>query len=334
LISNPKISVILPVYNAEKYLAESIQSILDQSFTNFELIIINDGSVDDSEKIIKSFNDERIVYVSQTNQGLAATLNRGILMSKASYVARQDNDDISLPDRLKKQLLFFEQHPEYILLGTKAQIMDENGLATGRFHYHPTQSKNIKFALLFNNPFVHSSVMFKKEAVIKCGLYDTNTKFFEDYNLWSKLARIGEVANLNECLLKYREVNSGMSKTTVDYDQRVKNQSKDNIRYYCPEFTDDEVDVILGNAEINNSINGKTDVFKTRQNIFNQLVSKFCLIEKINEKELTEDIKRLNIHLKRQFYNQVINSELSNFSQRLKALALRKLLFILHKKYL
>src|SRR5688500_9607984 len=123
--NSPIISVVLPVYNSENYIKEAIDSILNQTFKDFELIIINDGSVDRSAEVIQAIKDSRIVYVDQQNSGLAATLNRGIQMARGKYIARQDNDDISIPERLDMQVNFMENNPGVALLGTCAEIIDE-----------------------------------------------------------------------------------------------------------------------------------------------------------------------------------------------------------------
>lgn len=207
----PLISVILPVYNAGGYIKDSIQSILDQSYHNFELIILNDGSTDNSAENIKSFNDSRIVYVEHANMGLAATLNKGISMAKSELIARQDQDDISLPERLMKQVQFMLNHPDVLLLGTWAEIFMDDGNVKG-FHKHPSDPAILKLDLLFNNPFVHSSVMFKKNAVEKAGGYTVSKNYFEDYHLWSRLSEIGKVTNLPEILVRYRHHEKSLSK--------------------------------------------------------------------------------------------------------------------------
>src|SRR4051812_15533497 len=118
----PKISVLLPVYNAEPYLKEAIDSVLQQTFADFELIIINDGSKDRSADIIKSYTDKRILFIDQENIGLSATLNKGIALARGEYIARQDNDDISRPERFRKQVTYLDAHPRTMLLGTAAEI--------------------------------------------------------------------------------------------------------------------------------------------------------------------------------------------------------------------
>ena len=204
-ISRPLVSVILPVYNGAVYLREAIESILDQSYANFELIIINDGSRDDSERIIKSIPDARIRYYCQENQGLPATLNRGIELSRGEFIARQDQDDISFPQRLERQVEFLETHPRCGMLGTWAEIW-VNDVRTDRAHRHPADNVTLQYSLLFNNPFVHSSVMIRREVFERVGLYcnDRSRQPPEDYELWSRVSRVFEVSNIPEIHLIYR----------------------------------------------------------------------------------------------------------------------------------
>ncbi len=161
----PLVSVILPVYNCRDYVGEAIQSILNQTYENFELIAIDDGSTDDSAAVIDSFDDPRIYLFQQINQGLASTLNRGILMARGPYIARQDQDDLSDPRRLALQIAFMEAHPRCVLLGSWAQIMETDRLV-GRFHRHPVDDLTLRYQLLFNNPFVHSSTLMRRSALL------------------------------------------------------------------------------------------------------------------------------------------------------------------------
>ena len=187
---SPLVSVVLPVYNGEKYMKDAIDSILAQTWHDFEFIIIDDGSRDATWDIIKSYTDPRLVAVKQENSGLAATLNRAIGMARGKYIARQDHDDVSRADRLKQQVEFMESHSDCVLLGTRSEIwVDDRN--SGRTHSHPLNSGEIKIGLLFDNPFVHSSVMFRKDVVERVGGYteDSARQPPEDYELWSRMAR-------------------------------------------------------------------------------------------------------------------------------------------------
>ena len=229
----PFVSVILPVYNGAGYLADSVNSILTQTYKNFELIIINDGSTDDSAAIIHKITDPRIRYFEQENQGLAATLNRAIGLARGEFIARQDQDDTSLPHRLEKQVDYLRSHCNCGMVGTWAEIWVDD-TRTERAHKHPADNASLQFFLLFNNPFVHSSVMLRKEVFDRVGLYctDRSRQPPEDYELWSRVAREFDVANIPEMHLIYREVPTSMSRDGVNpFLEKVINISAENIAW-------------------------------------------------------------------------------------------------------
>lgn len=230
-MNNPLVSVILPVYNAQDYLKESIDCILNQSYENIEFIIINDGSKDNSEKIILSYSDPRIKYIYQDNCGLAGTLNVGLSLAKGKYIARQDQDDISLVNRIKKQVEFLEKNSSVVLLGTHAKIFSESSNEL-KFHDHATHPAILKFDLLFDNPFVHSSVMFRKKDIDLVGNYNEDRSFFEDFELWSRFSEKGSVANLSEVLVEYRHHDQGLSKSTTYFKEDARyTQTVNNIEH-------------------------------------------------------------------------------------------------------
>jgi len=207
------VSVLLPVYNCPQYVGAAIESILAQTFEDFEFLIIDDGSTDETPAVLHKYVDPRIRHVRQDNRGLAATLNVGLEMSRGALIARQDQDDLSHPSRLQKQLEFMRKNVGCALLGTGAEIL-EGDRRCGRFHRHPTSNARLRYELLFNNPFVHSSVMLRKNIVTELGGYSTDRERQppEDYELWSRIARRAEIANLEELLLFYREVPGSMSR--------------------------------------------------------------------------------------------------------------------------
>lgn len=210
----PKISVILPVYNGQDYLEAAVASVLSQSFGDFELLIINDGSSDNSASIVEKMGDPRIRFFQQTNRGLAATLNRAISLARGEYIARQDQDDVYLPARLQKQVEFLDTHPDVGMVGTSAEIFAGNERTT-RFLRHPTDNASIKLELLFSNCFVHSSIMIRRAVFNDVGGYseDKTRQPPEDYELWSRVMKKYKLANLPEALTAYREVQGSMSRT-------------------------------------------------------------------------------------------------------------------------
>lgn len=207
----PRVSVLLPVYNGQRFLAESINSVLIQSFKNFELIIIDDGSTDKSLQIIKRFAaaDQRIVFKSRPNVGLSATLNEAIKMTKATYIARQDADDVSDPKRLEKQLLYMDANPDVYLLGTNYHVINEAGGVLKTTDVL-TQLADLKLAEIFSNQFGHGSVMIRKSVLKNSGGFNLRYKIAQDYDLWLRISRQGQIANLKEPLYRWRSVGEGL----------------------------------------------------------------------------------------------------------------------------
>src|SRR3984885_3466498 len=166
--SNPTVSVVLSVRNGGSDLAPAPATILKQSFADFELIAINNGSTDGTREFLDQIADPRVRAYHQEDMGLAAALNRGISLAQGRYIARQDHDDLALPSRIAKQVAFLDAHPEHGLVGTRADIW-VGDTPSGRFHDHPTEDDILRFDLLLNNPFVHSSVMIRKSALDHVG---------------------------------------------------------------------------------------------------------------------------------------------------------------------
>ena len=209
------ISVVMPVYNTkEEYLREAIESILNQTFGEFEFIIVNDGSTNNAEEVILSYKDERIRYIKQENQGIVSALNRGISSSCGAYIARMDSDDISYPERLEKQVEYLEKHPEISILGTGAGIIPTNSNIRIR--------TSIKIMdLLADNCLIHPTVMFRKADLDKYSLkYENDCPYAEDYNLWADSIKYLGITNLPDVLLDYRVYSN--NSTTKNRDERVK----------------------------------------------------------------------------------------------------------------
>lgn len=209
----PDVSVVLSVRNGGVDLPKAVESILAQTFANFELIAINNGSTDETCSYLNSITDRRVRVYHQADAGLAAALNRGISLAQGRYIARQDHDDLADASRIAKQVAFLDANPDYALVGTRAEIW-VGDKPSGRFHDHPTEDEILRFDLLFNNPFVHSSVMLRTSALERVGVYTTDPSRQppEDYELWSRISRRYRVANLPERLTVYREVPSSMSR--------------------------------------------------------------------------------------------------------------------------
>ena len=204
--NNPEISVIMSVYNGERYLREAIESILNQTFKDFEFIIIDDGSTDRTPEILREYakKDERIkIITNPKNIGLTKSLNKAIKKAKGEYIARMDADDIAMPERLKKQIEFMEKNPEVGLLGTAYYEMNSKGEIVGDKLF-PTSNKKLKKILIKYNPFFHASVMVRKEVFNRVGPYDKNIPKAQDYELWFRIAQNYKIANLSSLLMKRR----------------------------------------------------------------------------------------------------------------------------------
>ncbi len=217
--TKPLISVVMPVYNAEKYLRDSVESILEQTYKNFEFIIIDDGSTDKSAAIIKSYKDPRIIFKSRKNKGQTATLNEGMMLATGEYLARQDADDISASERFEKQIQFLTNNPEVALLGTNYNVVNEGGelwFTTSLF----TDSNDLKKALVFSNQLGHGTVMIKKDILQEVGVYDESINISQDYDLWSRISHKYHVANLKEPLYIWRYYAESLSTGNPEKTQK------------------------------------------------------------------------------------------------------------------
>ena len=207
---NPIISVVMSVYNGEKYLSEAIESVLNQTYKDFEFIIVNDGSTDNSLEIIKEYQnqDERIVLISRENKGLVASLNEGIEKAKGKYIARMDADDICLATRFEEQIEYMEKN-KLDLCGSWIETFDEKNILN--VWKYPETHRDIKFRSFFGSSFAHPSVIIKKIVFDKLK-YENETA--EDYRLWCDILANGyKVGNIQKVLLKYRLHNNQLTQT-------------------------------------------------------------------------------------------------------------------------
>lgn len=211
----PKISVIMPVYNGEKYLRQAIDSILSQTFSDFEFIIINDASKDSTEEIIKSYNDERIVYLkNEENLGVAGTLNKGIDAARGEYIARMDADDISMPDRFLKQVTIMDSNKDIGVCGGNLIIFGEE-IDERNFIYSETDKK-IRVDMIFNSAFAHPAVMIRSSILSDNIRYDIDFEKAEDYKMWYDIMRVSKGYNIQEPLLRYRHHQKQVTKVNKD----------------------------------------------------------------------------------------------------------------------
>lgn len=203
-MSAPAISVLMSVYNGEAYLAEAIESILAQSFADFEFIIVNDGSTDGSGDIIRRYTDTRIRLLEQPNSGLIVALNRGVAEAQGKYIARMDADDIALPGRLALQYAHLEAHPEIGVLGGSISIMDAEGNRT-RDSAYPQGHAEMAAFIVKGSPLAHPAVMMRTDLVKKLGGYRAAYRHAEDYDLWLRVFEHSRIDNLPDIVLRYRQ---------------------------------------------------------------------------------------------------------------------------------
>jgi GT2 family glycosyltransferase len=204
----------MAVHDGARHLQASLDSVLDQSFGDFELVVVDDGSTDDTPQILRSYTDKRIrVIDNPRNLGLTASLNRGLAASRGELLARQDADDVSLPGRLARQVEFLRNNRDVVLLGSAYIRINELGEELGTRNV-PTEDDEIRWRMLFLNPYTHSSVMFRTDAARRVGGYRTDYPYAEDYDLWARLAAAHPVAAVPEILVLYRKSDTSLMATT------------------------------------------------------------------------------------------------------------------------
>ena len=210
-MSTPLLTIVMPAYNAAKYIRATIQSICNQSFTKWQLIVINDASKDDTAAIVQSFSDPRITLITnEQNLRVAKTMNKGIAMADTPYFARIDSDDLCLPGHFQQHIDFFEQNPDVAICGSNVITIDEND-HFNRNWYYETTPEMINASAIFGCPFIQSSVIFRTEALKTLGGYREEMELIEDYELWLRAIQQYKCANLPELLIKYRIHTGNMS---------------------------------------------------------------------------------------------------------------------------
>lgn len=228
----PKISVVLPVWNGEKYLREAIDSILAQTFSDFELVVVNDGSVDDTRKILDSYSDGRVKVFHLEHGGIVAALNFGIAQARADWIARQDVDDVSRPKRLAKQWEATQWRPKAILSYTDIVIVNEMAGAVERSRFPRTRAM-LALRLCVQSPLTHSTVMFRKAAFLAAGSYRPEERHAEDYALWGRMLELGDFAGVPERLVNFRvHANSISKQQAVVQEELARRVAMENCRRF------------------------------------------------------------------------------------------------------
>jgi glycosyltransferase involved in cell wall biosynthesis len=289
-MTSPVISVIMSVYNGSAYLKDAIESILYQTYTNFEFIIINDASTDDSLKIIESYTDERLVLkTNDKNLGLTKSLNKGISLAKGKYIARMDCDDISLPERFQKQFSFFQENEDITVCGTNYQFI---GGSTSNL---PLDNDTLKIKLFQGkNLIAHPSVMFRREIFDDHNIeYDESVKYAQDFKLWVDISQKFKIANVVEPLLKYRVHNQQISSTKPNQQKKVvmsvcidqlvtlvKNPTSDNIKLHKLFVNEAEVKSVKDLSSLQNWVN-RLIAENNKKKVYDTVIFKYQLLNSL-----------------------------------------------------
>lgn len=307
----------MPTYNAAGYLNESIDSILNQTFTDFDLYVYDDCSTDNTEAIISEYKDIRIFYRKNIeNSGIAKTLNKGLdeLLSHYEYIARMDADDWSYPERFQKQIDFLESNPEVVLCGTQGYWLKDLNQNPDSGWKYPTTYEYIKCYLLFAASFGHSSVIIRSDSFQKQNLrYDENNVTCEDWELWIRVVKTGQVANLPDFLMKYRILESSNHRSFEKIQKHLKEKSIFISGYWATfgmDFKPEEVfEYYYGNEVIS-----KSDFIKKTK----KLILAFNVVYAHSEQHLTiEERKNYSYMLARKILDFWKRSKVSRFDLKI-----------------
>jgi glycosyltransferase involved in cell wall biosynthesis len=239
-MSTPRVSIVMAVYNGQAHLKEALDSLLDQTFTDFEVVLVNDGSTDDTHDIITSYTDSRIhLHDNPKNLGLIASLNTGLALAKGEYIARMDADDVALPARLERQVKFLDTHPHIGVCGTWIKTLGAGREYIERF---PVTHAEITSRLLFTNALAHPTVMFRAEIARNHHLtYSADYPHAEDYAFWVAWSKVTQLANLPEVLLRYRIHPNQIGATQTETMQKVSWKIQEaQLKAILPDYTAEE----------------------------------------------------------------------------------------------
>lgn len=280
MIDKPLISVVMPIYNSENFVAEAIESILNQSYINFEFLIFDDCSTDKSIEIIGSFKDERIkLFKNLEHKGLVVLLNQGLQIAKGDFIARMDADDVSHPDRLLSQVLAFEENKDLGVCGTVFTTFGDNNIKVDL----PENQKQIFGALLTGCCIGHPTVMFRRKILTKWKIfYDNSFYTAEDYELWTRLIFITKFKNLQKPLLKYRVQEKQISQTQAKLQNEL--AQKISLNYFkkiCITLTKKKITATdFGNEVFNFLIENERLLIRInkKQNLIDEIVLQRSLL--------------------------------------------------------
>jgi glycosyltransferase involved in cell wall biosynthesis len=222
-----KVSVVMPVWNSERYLTEALQSILDQTFTDFEILVLDDGSTDRSLEISHGFadRDPRVKVIANEHQGYSPLLNLGLSLARGRYIARMDSDDICMPDRFALQVAFLDSHPDYVAVGSQAIKIDPDSDPIGGTNFPLTHEEIDTSQINGQGKIMHPAATISRAALEKIGGYRPQFEPGEDFDLFLRLAEVGKLANLPEALLRYRMHMKNVTVSRKEHHQQVKQQA-------------------------------------------------------------------------------------------------------------
>lgn len=241
----PRVSVIIPARNAGSYIYNSLSSILKQSFSNFELIVVDDGSIDNTSEIVLNLSIDKRVRLFKNPDGgnMSSALNLGISHSCGEYLVRMDADDVALPNRLKTQVDFMDNNPDIVAAGSYVRTF---GVGISRVWRFPTAPAEVDAELLFRNPIAHPSTIIRKDAIRRVNGYDTDFQYCQDYALWGRLINIGNITNIPSILLKYRR-HPGQMGAQYSHDLRKNECERVQgalMKRLCPNITSQELQIL------------------------------------------------------------------------------------------
>jgi glycosyltransferase involved in cell wall biosynthesis len=283
------VSFLISTFNSEATIGRCIDSILSQSFTNFEVIIVDDGSTDATKSIISSFRDDRIKYFYQQNSGISKALNFGLLKAKGKYIAKLDSDDLCLSDRILLQYNFLESHPEYVLCGSAARIMsDENIYLNDQIE--PEKDLDIRTKMSTCNAFIHSSAFYRRSSALSVMYDEEIVHFFEDYLFFSQLLKLGKAYNFKNPLIIYYVSPFSISRNKMSFKQKSLMMSIVRRGYG-----------VEGEAQYFNSLK----IINRSKSLSNYYLLNFRTLIKNSDRYILA-LKYLNMSLKQRFWNPQI----------------------------
>jgi len=309
----PKVSILMPVYNVEKYLAEAIDSILNQSFADFELLVLDDCSPDKCADIIKTFDDKRIVYHrNEKNLGLANNLNVGLKMAKGEYIARMDGDDISLPDRLKTQIDFLENNPDIDLCSCGLEMFGTENTVWIR----ERDPEQVKITMMFFSPVLHATSVWRKLSFEKNDLYYNQDAFpAEDYDLWARAVFYCKLVNIPEVLYKYRIHGIQVTKTDDRVDMRCNEIQSNYLKKTLPTLDENDINRFISMFIRKENINVSN--VRSLKKIYGKLICANKIDKFFDETKLEHRLKR--------YYQSLVVNVLRGSSLRDKLILLNEL---------